>query len=144
MSLFNDKEILRQIIISHYDQPKNKVDEDFDTKDYECFHNKSLSCIDDFELCLKIDNNKIVDAKFKGIGCAISTASVDIFCDMLKDRTKQEAMELLDNYFRMIKNEEYNQEMMQELIAFSDIHNQPNRIKCSLIGYDAIKNILNK
>lgn len=142
MSLSNDKELLRQIIISHYDCPNNKISEDEAPSDYIEFHNKSASCIDDFKVYIKLDNETIIDAKFSGVGCAISTASTDIFCDLLKNKSINDAREIFDNYILMIDNKEHNEEILGELIAFIEIHKQPNRYKCSMIGCDAFINAL--
>lgn len=141
-SFSNDKNLLRQIILSHYDNPNNKVDENFDSSEYRVFHNKSASCIDDITVIIKIDNDKIIDAKFKGIGCAISTSSTDILCDLIKNKTIDESTLIFDNYLQMIKNEKFNEDILGELVAFNEIYKQPNRIKCSLIGLDACSNLL--
>ncbi len=144
MSLFNldDKDMLRQIIISHYDKPNNKI-EDAETLDgYTIFHNKSASCIDDIKVYVKLNGSNIVDAKFSGIGCAISTASTDILCDEIKNKTLEQANNIFLNYKKMIDGETYDVDLMGELVAFSNIHTQQNRIKCSLIGLDALTKAL--
>ncbi len=144
MSLFNldDKDLLRQIIISHYDKPNNKIDDQAAMDGYIIFHNKSASCIDDIKVYVKVQNNQVVDAKFSGIGCAISTASTDILCDSLKDKPLDVAQNIFDNYKKMIAGETYDVDLMGELVAFHNIHEQQNRVKCSLIGVDALINAL--
>ncbi len=146
MSLFNldDKDLLRQIIISHYDKPNNKIEDQDAMEGYIIFHNKSASCIDDIKVYVKVNNEIVVDAKFSGIGCAISTASTDILCDTLKDKTFKDAQYIFDNYKKMIAGESYDVDAMGELVAFHNIHEQQNRIKCSLIGLDALIQALNK
>lgn len=141
MSLSNNKDLLRQIIITHYDNPIHKIDNKIDDKKYVSFHNKSSSCIDDFEVFIKIENNQIIDAKFFGIGCAISTASIDILCDLIINREIDVANNIFDQYHAMINDENYDEELLEELIAFKDINKQPNRIKCALIGVKSLENI---
>lgn len=141
MSFYNDKDILRQIIVSHYDNPIHKIDENTELNGYVKFHNKSASCIDDFTVYIKINNNLVSDAKFSGIGCAISTASTDIFCDLLINKNINDVDNIFNNYKAMINNEQYDESLLGELIAFSEIYKQPNRIKCSLIGCDAFINV---
>ncbi|MGL4951644.1 MAG: Fe-S cluster assembly sulfur transfer protein SufU [Mycoplasma sp.] len=144
MSLFNDKDVMRQIIISHYDKPNNKIEntDSYLSKGYTSFHNKSSSCIDDLTVLIKMDDsNLITDAKFFGIGCAISSASTDIMCDMFKGLSINESLQIISQYEKMIKNEEVDEDVLQELIAFKEIYKQPGRIKCSLIGSDAFINI---
>lgn len=145
MKLSNDKNLLRQIIIQHYEQPNNKIDnaEEYKKRGYISWHNKSATCIDDIEVLIKVNNNKIQDAKFFGIGCAISTASTDILCDVIKkEKDIKKCIEILDEYNKMINNKNYNEDILDELIAFKDIYLQTNRIKCSTIGVNAISSII--
>ncbi|MGL4950676.1 MAG: Fe-S cluster assembly sulfur transfer protein SufU [Mycoplasma sp.] len=147
MSLFNDnKELMRQIILSHYDKPNNKVDngDNLLNDGFVMYHNKSSSCIDDITIYIKYDNDKICDAKFSGIGCAISSASTDILCDLIIDKTEVEFKAILDSYYSLIKNEEIDEDSIGELIAFKEIYKQPGRIKCSLIGADAFIEIMKR
>lgn len=142
MESSKNPEILRAIIMQHYDQPTNKVDNINDLIGYVNYHNKSSSCIDDIDFYLKIENNKIIDAKFYGVGCAISTASTDIICDILKNKDISYVDKLLSNYYHMIKNDgEYDEDILEELIAFCNIYQQSNRKNCACIGADALKNI---
>ncbi len=140
MSLFNldDKDMLRQIIVSHYDKPNNKIEDAESLEGYIIFHNKSASCIDDIKVYVRLSGDIIQDAKFSGIGCAISTASTDILCDELKNKTLEQANDIFNNYKKMIDGEPFNIDLLGELVAFSNIHTQQNRIKCSLIGLDAL------
>ncbi len=144
MKLSNDKDMMRQIMIDHSEEPNNKVDNESQFNDYLSFHNKSSSCIDDIKVFIKIDANKIVDAKFFGLGCVISVSSTDILCDILIGKTIKEANKILEQYFAMISNEPYNEDLLDELVVFKDIYQQANRVKCSLIGANAFKGVLNE
>ncbi|MGL4948612.1 MAG: iron-sulfur cluster assembly scaffold protein [Mycoplasma sp.] len=144
MSWFNDKDVMRQIILAHYDKPNNKIDETkFDISTYTMYHNKSSSCIDDIIIYTKVDqNNIIIDAVFSGIGCAISTASTDILCESIKNKNIEDAKLILNQYYQMIANQECDLDSLDELVAFREIYKQPGRVKCSLIGADAISEVL--
>lgn len=142
MKLSKDDAILRTIIMENYDSPYNKIDKKITDKSYVHYHNKSSTCIDDIEVFLKIQNNIIVDAKFYGVGCAISTASTNIFCDLILNKTVDEVVILIENYNNMINNLDYDEELLDQLIAFHRINQQSNRIKCALIGSNAISFII--
>lgn len=142
MNWSNDETFLREIILMHYDKPNNKVDDNVLLENYLSYHNKSESCIDDIKVFLLIENELIKDAKFSGLGCAISTASTDILCDLLKDKSVKSALEILDQYWLMIQHETFDEQLLQELMAFKNIYQQPNRIKCALIGKHAIEQLL--
>lgn len=145
MQSSNDQIIIRQMILERYESPIYKIDEnDFDTKNYKSFNHKSDSCIDNITVYLKIDNNIIIDARFAGIGCAISTASTDILCEIIINKNFNKVLEILDNYFNMIKQEKYNESIIENLYIFKNVGNQMNRIKCALVGVNSIKNIIDK
>ena len=86
-------EMMREIILDHYSNPLHKgrpADESL----YEKTHADSTNCIDDFDLFLRFDGDKVIDALWDGVACAISTASTDILCDRLIGMGKEEALHL--------------------------------------------------
>ena len=100
-----DPMLMRQIIMDHYDYPRNK--ELTDNEGYMSRHMASDSCIDDITVQTKISDGKIDDIRFDGVACTISTASTSIMSELLKGKTTQEAKEIMDNYFKMIKKKEF-------------------------------------
>lgn len=143
MTLSNEQIMKRAIIIDRYENPVNKVDNSFADTNYKNFNNKSDSCIDNITVYLHIKDNIVIDAKFGGIGCAISTSSTDIFCDLIKNKEMKEINIILDEYLKMISSQEFNKDILADLFIFENIGKQINRVKCSLVGHGAIKQILN-
>ncbi len=83
-------EAISEIIIELYKNPLNKGI----IKDAEVIaEGGNPSCGDHGKIYLKIQNDKIIDAKFTGNGCAISTASMSILTEMLKGKTIKKAAE---------------------------------------------------
>lgn len=142
MDLYNNKDIYRSIILDNYENPKNKNIEGINKEHYLFYTNKSESCIDNITLYLKIDSNKIIDAKFDGIGCAISIASSNIFCNMIKEKNINEVINIIKEYNKMIIGETFDKNLIGELVVFSNIHKQINRIKCAKVCSDSIINII--
>ena len=85
MDSSNESMVFRQMILDHYENPINKKTDEHIINTYSKYNYKSESCIDNLTVYLKIENNIIVDARFDGIGCAISTSSTDILCEMIKN-----------------------------------------------------------
>ncbi|MDE5767159.1 MAG: iron-sulfur cluster assembly scaffold protein [Malacoplasma sp.] len=148
MAYFSEDESKsRQLILDHYEIPDNKIKEDQINKlsnNYQSFNNKSESCIDNLTIYLLIENEMVVDAKFSGIGCAISTASTDIFCSMIKNKNIKFINELIKKYFQMIEGNSFDENELQYLIVFKNISKQLNRIKCAKVGVVAIEKLLTK
>ena len=82
------------------------------------------------------------DIRFDGVACTISTASTSMMSDLLIGKTVEEAKEIINEYFNMIENKEYDGDKLIEAVAFKNVYKQANRIKCATIGWNAIKEML--
>ena len=84
---------------------------------------------------------------FTGHGCAISQASTSIMIDTLKGKTINEAKKIIQTFIDMIKRETKNEEELKKLedaIAFKNIANMPARVKCALLAWHTIEDLLEK
>ena len=137
----NDPMILRQIIMDHYQYPRNhELSED--TLGYQQKHMASESCIDDIYVQSKIQNGVVEDVRFNGVACTISTASTSIMSELMRGRSIEEAKEIIANYFHMIDGESYDEALLEEAIAFHNVGKQANRIKCATIGWKAMAEMI--
>lgn len=135
--LMKDPLILRQIIMDHYEYPRNHhLTED---THYHKAHMASESCIDDITVMAKIEDNIVKDVCFDGVACTISTASTSIMSELLIGKTVEEAEMIVKEYYKMIDLLEFDEEVLQEAIAFHQVGKQANRIKCATIGFKAIE-----
>ena len=87
---------------------------------------------------------KIVDGSFTGDGCAISQASADIMLDLIIGREVEEAERLKESFLHMIKGEATDEEMelLEEAGALADISHMPARVKCAVLGWHTLENML--
>ena len=104
------------------------------------------SCGDDIILELKEENGIITDGAFVGNGCAISQASVDMMLELIIGKTKEEALALADLFTRMIKGEVTGEELepLEEAISLADISKMPARVKCAVLGWRTMEELLEK
>lgn len=102
------------------------------------------SCGDDIVLHLKVEGGIIADGAFEGDGCAISQASADIMLDLIIGRTLPEAKRLAEIFLRMIKGEitEAELEELDEAGALQDISHMPSRVKCAVLGWHTMTEML--
>ena len=136
-----DRELRREIIIDNYENPTNKVKISEDIINRENFikiNTNSESCIDNVDLFVKIDNDIITDLYFDGEACAISTSATSIMIKMFLGKDIKEAQLIIDNYYNMIEEKEYDESILEELNAYVDISKQPNRKKCAMLPFDAL------
>lgn len=135
-----DENLKRDIIIDNYQNPMNK--ELIDDSSYLKVNQASESCIDNLDFMMKIEDNKIIDIRFDGEACAISTSASSIMIRSLIGKDIEYARKLLTNYKNMIEEKDYDKELLGELLVYDTISKQPNRIKCALVPLEAINKML--
>ena len=137
-------DIYNELIMEHSMNSYNK--KKLEKADYsEIGHNPN--CGDEITLEIKLNGNLIEDMAFLGHGCAISQASTSIMIDTLKGKTINEAKDIIKTFIDMIKREETDEENLKKLedaIAFKNVANMPARVKCALLAWHTIEDILNK
>ena len=137
-------DVYNELIMEHSMNSYNKkklANADFS----EMGHNPN--CGDEITLELKLNGNVIEDMAFSGSGCAISQASTSIMIDTLKGKTVEEAKKIIETFIGMIKREITDEEELEKLedaIAFRNVSNMPARVKCALLAWHTIEDILNK
>ncbi len=137
-------EVYNELIMEHSMNSYNK--KKLENADYsEIGHNPN--CGDEITLEVKLKGDIIEDMAFLGHGCAISQASTSIMIDTLKGKTIKEAKEIIKIFIEMIKRETKNEEDLKKLedaIAFKNVANMPARVKCALLAWHTIEDILDK
>ena len=130
-------EVYNELIMEHSMNSYNK--KKLENADYcEIGHNP---------LELKVNGDVIEDMAFSGHGCAISQASTSIMIDTLKGKTIKEAKEIIKIFIEMIKRETTSEEELKKLedaIAFRNVSNMPARVKCALLAWHTVEDMLNK
>lgn len=109
-------------ILELYKNPKNFgeiADAEIKKTDY------NPSCGDMISIFVKLDEEIIKDVKFKGHGCAISTASASILTEYIKGKKIEKIIEL-------------GQKEIFTLIGI-DLSKNPSRVKCAMLALTILK-----
>lgn len=135
-------DVYNDLIMEHsmYSENKKEVEE----ADY-CKMGHNPNCGDEIKLEVKLDGDTIEDLGFLGHGCAISQASTSIMIDTLKGKTIDEAKDIIATFIAMIKRETKDPdelEKIEEAIAFKNISNMPARVKCALLAWHTMEEII--
>lgn len=127
------------------EQSRNKLNR----RDLEHPTHKELghnpSCGDEITLQLMVVDDVIEDISYTGHGCAISQASTSIMCDTVKSLTMKEALVLCQKFIAMVKGEIESEEELEDLgdaVAFESIQNLPARVKCAVLPWYTLKDII--
>lgn len=137
------RDIYTEIITEESRNSKNKRYLNHPTHE-EKGHNPS--CGDEITLQLQIENGVIKDASYVGIGCAISQASTSLMIDLVKGKTLEEAKKLCEIFLDMITEGLEGEELklLKDAVAFKNISTMPARVKCAVLAWHTLKNIIDE
>jgi len=101
-------------------------------------------CGDRFEVYIGSDERMVNALYFHGYGCAISKASTSILVKTLEGKSRKEALELCDQFLRFINKELESKEVIlsDDFLAFSGVHDFPERYDCVLLSWREMKRFL--
>lgn len=134
----NLENLYRQIIMEHYKNPLNKGL--ISDSSYLLINMHNPSCGDDVTIQLKVSDNTIKDIRHTGTGCSICCSSASVMSETLKGFKKEEALQTIDHYVKMISNQEYDQSYLKgDMMAYSGVRNFPARIKCATLAWKALE-----
>jgi len=108
-------------VIDHYNNPRNMGSFKKDEDGVGTGIVGAPECGDVMKLQIKVQGEKIVDAKFKTFGCGSAIASSSLATEWMKGKTLEEAAKIK------------NTDIVQELNL------PPVKIHCSVLAEDAIK-----
>jgi nitrogen fixation NifU-like protein len=108
-------------VVDHFNNPRNMGSFKKEDADVGTGIVGAPECGDVMKLQIKVQNDTIVDAKFKTFGCGSAIASSSLATEWLKGKTLEEAQKIK------------NTDIVQELNL------PPVKIHCSVLAEDAIK-----
>ena len=132
-----DSDLKRSIILDNYNNPCNRIRMDEDNN-YIKLNSRNVSCIDNLDLYVKLNDNVIESITFDGDACVISISTTSIMTELLKGKSIKEAINIIKNYLNMIDEKEYNEELLREAVVYEDISKQPARIKCATLPWNTL------
>lgn len=130
--------LYQQLILEHYKKPRNRGELEDETVEV---HMRNPSCGDEIKLQLRVEDEVIRDVRFQGQGCSISQASVSMMTTLLQDRPLDDAMALAKRFTEMMHGDEEaaKDRSLRDLRALEGVSKFPVRVKCALLGFDALQ-----
>jgi nitrogen fixation NifU-like protein len=117
---FGGDSIYREIILEHYQHPRNRGT--LDPADFS-YEDTNPLCGDEVRIDVRVRDGHVSEIKFSGRGCAVSQASASILTEMVEGKT-------LDEVKAIGKD---------ELLDEIGIPVSPARMKCALLGLKVLK-----
>lgn len=104
------------------------------------------SCGDDLVLDVRLgDDGTIAEVSWTGSGCAVSQGSADMMSDLMVGETPEHARELCHLFGRMIRGEETDASVLEELdeaAELESISHMPARVKCAELAWRTLDEML--
>ncbi len=137
-----DEEVKREIILDHYQNPLHR--HVVDDHSYISVNSRNASCIDNLDFYVKIEDDIIKDIAFNGEACAISISSTSKMIENLIGMKINDAKNYIDNFRKMINEEEYDKDLLKEANVYDNIYKQNSRKSCAYLPYRGIIEAIEK
>jgi nitrogen fixation NifU-like protein len=135
-------ELYQEVILEHSKAPRNF------RKPAEANHHAegyNPLCGDRCTVYINMDGDAIHDIGFQGSGCAISRASASMMTQILKGKTKAEAVELFEQFHRLVTGDEQamaSASDLGKLAVFAGVSKFPARVKCATLAWHTLQSAL--
>lgn len=142
-------EVMYQQVILDHSRARNGSGElpaDIQTSSYQV----NPTCGDEVTLGLNLDAaGEIQDLVWDGEGCSISQASLSIMSELLEGKSLAEIAQLYEDFKTMMhsRGQGVDDDLLDRIedgAALEGTSKFPNRIKCALLGWYALKDALAK
>ena len=140
--MFGADDLYQEIIMDHNRSPRNYGSMDNPTVELEGFN---PLCGDQIKVFVLLDEDKIVDIVFDGIGCAISKSSASIMTVELKGKTISDAQSIFDAFRLMITGKDLDDDSLDvlgDVEVLGGITKYPARIKCASLAWHTVNSAL--
>lgn len=139
--------LYQQVILDHSRRRvgEGEIPEDVDGESYQV----NPTCGDEITLGVHMKDGELVDYTWTGDGCSISQASISVMAELINGKSIAEISQLYKDFETMMhsRGKGVSDELLDRLedgAAFEGTAKFPNRIKCSLLGWYALKDALVK
>jgi nitrogen fixation NifU-like protein len=134
--------LYRQVIMDHYKNPRNRGEFEGDTVTVNM---NNPTCGDRIQIQMKVEDDKVTDAKFVGEGCSISLASASMMTQAIKGLKLEEAVEMSKIFSDMMLGKDYDDDRFDlgDIEALQGVAKFPARIKCATLAWKAMEKGIN-
>ena len=92
----------------------------------------------DIAVSVKLENDRIADLRWRGAGCAISTASASLMSEAVKGLGKSQFEALFARFHAMVTGTGKS-EGLDKLEVFQGVSEFPVRVKCASLAWHTLK-----
>ena len=105
------------------------------------------TCGDEVELSVRVEDGRLVAVGWQGQGCSISQASLSVMHDLVDGADLATVYHLAGDFDTLMHSrgrgvEDRLLDELEDGAAFEGVSKYPNRVKCALLGWMALKDAL--
>lgn len=130
----------QDVILDHYKNPKFSGLREGEAE----VHHVNPTCGDEVTLRVQLsdDARTVADISYEATGCSISQASTSVMAEEIVGLPIEEAFAKLENFELMVTSrgeEDGDEDLIGDGIAFAGVARYPARVKCALLGWKAFQ-----
>lgn len=133
--------LYQEMILDHYRRPRNKGTlENPDAK----AEMRNPDCGDEIDLQVKFAGDAIDELRFSSRGCSISQASASMMTQIVKGKSAAEVDAIRKRFRELMLGDvtAATDTKLGSLRAFSGVSRFPARVKCALLAWNALDNVM--
>jgi len=134
------RELYQEVILDHSKKPRNFRELEGANRSAEGYN---PLCGDRATVYLRVEDDVVREASFKGSGCSISTASASMMTDAVKGKTLAEVETLFELFHTLVTADPSRaaalSDKLGKLAAFAGVHEFPMRVKCASLAWHTLK-----
>lgn len=132
-------DLYQEVILDHSKAPRNSGKLADAT---HCADGHNPLCGDTIHLELLVEDGVVMDVRFSGSGCAISTASASIMTEAVKGKTVEEIERMFQEVRAAFTRDDAELPDDGSLAALQGVKNYPMRVKCATLAWHALHSAL--
>ncbi len=134
------RELYQSVILDHNKTPRNFGALESANREADGFN---PICGDKLTVYLNVgDDDRIDEVRFRGAGCAISTASASLMTEFVKGKTLREVEDVFASFHQLVtgsSSETPQANGLGKLAVFAGVREFPMRVKCATLAWHTLR-----
>ncbi len=134
--------LYQEVILEHNKAPRNYRRPESTNRHAEGYN---PLCGDRCTVYIDYEGDAIKEIGFQGSGCAISKASASMMTQILKGKTKEEAVKLFEEFHDLVTGDKdalAHADDLGKLKVFAGVSKFPARVKCATLAWHTLQSAL--
>jgi nitrogen fixation NifU-like protein len=133
-------DLYKEVILDHYKSPRNKRGLPDATAS---LHKDNPLCGDEVTIHARLEDGRVAEVTFEGQGCSISQASASMLTETVAGKDVDAAAGITREFRGMMEGTvDPDEDAFGDLIALKGVVKYPVRIKCAVLAWDVLQDVL--